>query len=372
MKTPVQKYVGQLRWILLVGIAVSFYLLLLHFRYEQLGGVCEIGKLFSCSVLLIKDYSLWFQIPVPVFSIIFYLISFSLSWYAYKHHDKELIQPYLYLWVLSIVAILSTIGMAYIAFIKLKTICIFCSLLYITSILYVVWMFKIFGTEDHPWFFHLSHMCKNFYRNTKVLLVVVSSVVILVFAHFFFKQPESNFSLDSTQVMMGRSAGNPQAINKVEVFSDFQCPACKSASPFLYELERELGSKIFLTYKYFPLDSACNPSIRRSMHPQACQAARASFCASVQNKFWRYHDLLFANQMNLNDSIYVDLAKSENLNIQEFMTCFQSDESQRAVESDVAQGNMYLISATPTIMLNGKPYTGKRTIDDFRQALQNP
>ena len=66
----------------------------------------------------------------------------------------------------------------------------------------------------------------------------------------------------------------------IEVFSDFQCPFCRSFAPAIAEIR----SKGIYTvkFRYFPL----------SIHSDAQIAAQAAAAADEQGKFWEMHDLL--------------------------------------------------------------------------------
>jgi len=69
-------------------------------------------------------------------------------------------------------------------------------------------------------------------------------------------------------------------------FEDFQCPYCKQFQPTVTELLSRYNGKIRLVHKDLPL---------YSIHPQAHQAAEAARCADEQDRFWNYHDKLYAN-----------------------------------------------------------------------------
>ena len=84
-----------------------------------------------------------------------------------------------------------------------------------------------------------------------------------------------------------RVKGNPNAPITIVEFSDFQCPFCKRVTPTLDKLLTQYEGKVRLAYRDFPLSQ---------LHPQAQKAAEAARCAGEQDKFWEYHDLLFADQ----------------------------------------------------------------------------
>src|SRR3989338_10305097 len=88
--------------------------------------------------------------------------------------------------------------------------------------------------------------------------------------------------------------GNPNAEISIVEFSDFQCQFCEKAfSGAVTEFKSSIyftDGKVNLIYKQFP---------STNIHPYAQKAAEASLCASDQEKFWEYHDMLFANQESL-------------------------------------------------------------------------
>src|SRR5207249_9420325 len=68
-------------------------------------------------------------------------------------------------------------------------------------------------------------------------------------------------------------------------FSDFQCPYCQKANPTVEQVLSTYGDRIHFVYRHFPLPN----------HPNAQPAAEAAQCAAEQDKFWPYHDKLFAS-----------------------------------------------------------------------------
>ncbi|MEK7165603.1 MAG: thioredoxin domain-containing protein, partial [Patescibacteria group bacterium] len=76
-------------------------------------------------------------------------------------------------------------------------------------------------------------------------------------------------------------------------YTDYQCPFCgqlfTNAFPQIKKDYIDTG-KIRYYVKDFPLTQ---------IHPMAQKAAEAANCATEQNKFWEYHDYIFANQTAL-------------------------------------------------------------------------
>lgn len=149
--------------------------------------------------------------------------------------------------------------------------------------------------------------------------------------------------------------GNPDAPVKVDVWEDFQCPACQQYSQ---QIETQLianyieTGKVFYTFHHFPfIDSQV---VTKESH----QAANASMCAAAQGKFWDYHDLVFANWNGENVGAYnnkrlVAFAETIGLNMSDFNSCFNQDKYQTEIEKDFQAGIDKGVTGTPTLFVNG-------------------
>ena len=87
----------------------------------------------------------------------------------------------------------------------------------------------------------------------------------------------------------GKAAGVPSAPILIEVFSDYQCPACKllfeqTLPPLMKDYVR--SGKVYLVHREFPLP----------MHPFAAQAAAYVCAAERIGKYDPVADALFAKQ----------------------------------------------------------------------------
>jgi hypothetical protein len=138
--------------------------------------------------------------------------------------------------------------------------------------------------------------------------------------------------------------GSPMAPVTIVEFSDFQCPFCAAAYPELERLVRENQGTVKLVFKHFPL----------SGHSRALPAARAAEAAALQGKFWEMHDLLFAQQKQLEDADLRRYAQQIGLDVERFERDFASPEVAAAVEADRAEGHKLGLEGTPTVYVNGR------------------
>lgn len=140
--------------------------------------------------------------------------------------------------------------------------------------------------------------------------------------------------------------GAPMAPVTIVEFSDFECPYCGAAAPVLHRTLREFEGRVKLVFKQYPLDQ----------HPRAAVAARASYAAGRQGKFWEMHDLLFENQRALEDDDLERCATQLGLDLARFRADMASPEAQARVDQDKAEGRRVGVQGTPTVFVNGRRF----------------
>jgi protein-disulfide isomerase len=165
-----------------------------------------------------------------------------------------------------------------------------------------------------------------------------------------------------------RMRGDPKAAISIVEFSDFSCPFCLKAEASISAVMAQYAGQVKLSYRDFPL---------RELHPNAEAAAEAARCAGEQDKFWEYHDLLFANQKKQNRAGLIDDALALKLDEPKFAACLSSDRYKQQIDQDVQMGSRAGIEATPgfyinDIFVNGAqpPEVYERIIDQKLAALK--
>jgi protein-disulfide isomerase len=143
-------------------------------------------------------------------------------------------------------------------------------------------------------------------------------------------------------------------------FTDFHCPFCKRVLPTLDELESRYGDKIRIVFRDFPIDS---------LHPEARKGHEAARCAGEQGKFWPFHDKIFANAPKVSADDLKAYAKQVNLDVEAFERCFTSGKYRTAVEKDIDEGKSIGVTGTPSFIINGRTITGARSLDFFKQVI---
>jgi protein-disulfide isomerase len=150
----------------------------------------------------------------------------------------------------------------------------------------------------------------------------------------------------------GREMGEDSAAAVIDVFIDFQCVACRN---FSLDIEKRIMEDYVATgqaryvYRQFPfLDD-------QSPNKYSDRSAMASMCAAEQNRFWDFHDSIFANfGIGYTDTILTAIAEKLELDMGQFRDCFRSNKYQTVINEDIAYGQSLGVSGTPSVFVNGK------------------
>jgi protein-disulfide isomerase len=159
----------------------------------------------------------------------------------------------------------------------------------------------------------------------------------------------------------GRALGSAAAPVTVEVWSDFQCPACKyflDNSEHAFVEQYVKTGKARLVYRDFSfIDGGAADG-------ESHQAAAAARCAGDQGKFWTFHDYLFANQAGENKghfsaSFLGGIADTIGLDRAKFDACMGGGAAAKVAEvkAETKVGEGLDINQTPTLAINGKLLT---------------
>ncbi len=153
--------------------------------------------------------------------------------------------------------------------------------------------------------------------------------------------------------------GSADAPVQIVEFSDFQCPYCSRGADTIDQVKEKYGDKVSVVFRHFPLP----------FHTQAGRAAEAAECAGEQERFWEFHDALFAEQKPWTDEDYTAIAKKLDLKAKPFAECLESGRHAAKVEKDIADGRAVGMGGTPGFYINGVVLTGAQPIEVFAEVI---
>lgn len=173
----------------------------------------------------------------------------------------------------------------------------------------------------------------------------------------------------------GLSLGDANAPATIDVFEDFQCPACKSftesTEPLIIENLVATGKARYVFHNYPFIDDNTNPL----GGGESDQAANAAMCANEQGKFWDMHNSLYANwngenQGNLSDRRLQAMAESLGLDMNAFNTCFNANKFESEIQADFNEGKEMGVNGTPTVFVNGTQVGQPGKIPSYDEIVQ--
>ncbi len=142
-------------------------------------------------------------------------------------------------------------------------------------------------------------------------------------------------------------------------FSEFECPFCSKVKPTIAQIMEAYPNDVQIAFAQFPLD----------FHKNAHLAGQASLAAHEQGKFWEYHDILFANQRQLSRQDLERYAEQVGLNMARFRQDLDSGRFAEVVDQQMADGQVFGISGTPSFLINGRKFVGAQPFDNFKTAI---
>jgi protein-disulfide isomerase len=126
----------------------------------------------------------------------------------------------------------------------------------------------------------------------------------------------------------------------------------------------EYGDKVQIVWRNYPLP----------FHDKAFKAAEAALEVHAQGgdeKFWKYHDILFENQRALSPEELIKYAEQVGgINTQKLKAALDTDKHKAAVQADMdAVQKAGARIGTPSFFINGKLLQGAQPYPAFKSAI---
>lgn len=157
----------------------------------------------------------------------------------------------------------------------------------------------------------------------------------------------------------GRSVGPTNALVRITIFGDYAEPNTREAWNLIKPMATDPANSVRVTYRHFPGDQSCNPSLPKTFFANGCLAARAAEAAGIPggvDDFWKMHDWLMSlktlDTLSVNEikrganTLGFDSGKIESL--------IESAEVTAAVAKDIAAAQQSGVRQIPQIYVNGK------------------
>ena len=164
-----------------------------------------------------------------------------------------------------------------------------------------------------------------------------------------------------------KQIGNTEATVVVTEFTDFRCFFCQRYAneifPTLFK-EYIWPGKILYQFKHFPVTGS-----------EAFEIAAEGECAGEQNLFWQFKHRTMTRMLENQDKNISSLldAVKEELEIpdeEKFVTCIDSEETERTVQEDLETGREKNLRSTPSVLINDEEVIGLYPIGVYRGIIE--
>jgi protein-disulfide isomerase/uncharacterized membrane protein len=365
-----------------VGLLNMAYSSMSHYRVHTdmlYVSLCAVSEAVNCDTVSQSMYSIFLEMPVPVWGVLgygFFLILLSFAFL--ESADKKKIWMLLFLTALFFSVY--SLYLAYVLKFQIKVYCIVCIAGYgINFVLfYLVWIVR----RRFPERGFLNSLKKDILflwrpwkKQTTVLVIFMftMSIMPLVFPRYWeFSLPDVIADLPSGMTEEGDpwiGAQNPELV--IIEYSDYMCFQCRKMHMSLRQIVANNSDKIRLVHRHFPMDKEFNPLLTGSFHPASGKLAIAAAYAAYEDRFWQMNDLLYQIPKDIKKLDIRDLAQKSGVSFDGLAAAPYNRFFYRKIKRDVLKAIEMKVSGTPAYEINGAIYQGYIPLEILKKYSDN-
>jgi protein-disulfide isomerase len=348
-----------------VGIVLSVVLVIEHATAHAGGtSICAISEYVNCDRVATSRFSVFLGMPVAAWGGFGYGLELLLALAGLSPRRRHAAWPAGLLFVVAALGAVVSIGLAALSTLVIGALCLFCTASWLVTFALLAAAWRACQPAGVAAALREDLALVHERRGQAFALVLAGLALLLIVLTTFPRWWQAERPLLGTPPRPGAGAAQDGATAAVGPamsqgplvvveFSDYLCPACKRA----YEETKALlagRSDVHLSKRQFPLDSECNPMLKRRMHPGACDLARIGICAEQQGKLEPMEDLLFANQ-DAHRPI-PELVRAAGLDEAKLQACIASPETDARLRADIEAAVRVGLKGTPTFVIGGRQY----------------
>lgn len=374
-----------------VGFGVSAAAGWVHYRIlhdPTYTSFCDVNATISCTQVYSSRFGIFRGIPVAIFGAIWFAFAtlLSIAWITARPAVAESVPGYLFAG--STLALAVVLYLGYASFVLLKLVCPLCVATYAATI----GLFLVSGAAAS---LPMLALPRRAAQDLKLMIATpIALVLALIWAGgsvstlaFFPREssvvtanapiPEAGGEQRSelerfmdTAPRVPMAVANEGAKVLIVKFADYQCPACGQAytayKPILAKYAVSNPMAVRLVHKDYPLNMACNNTMRTALHTAACEAAVAVRLARANNKGEQLEEWFYTHQQEMTPESVKQKAR-EIGGVTDFDAKYAA--TLELVKGDIALGNSLKVSQTPTFFINGVKVDGAWAPQFFDQAI---
>jgi uncharacterized membrane protein/2-hydroxychromene-2-carboxylate isomerase len=338
----------------LLGLALAIALARLHVRaHAGESSFCAISETVNCDRVATSPYSVLLGLPVAIWGAIGFGLIAALAASGLSRRRPHPGWPAGLLVLLATASVAASVALALVSEVAIGAWCLLCIGAWVISVALLIAARRACEPQGPPAAVRADLVALRAMprRSAALAAALLGGIALasLAYPRYWERPPRPRAS-------PGRSPGAARAGAKLIVeYTDYECPYCARA----HEEERAILAAqpgLTIVKRHFPLDSSCNPAVKRRIHPTACDLARAAICAEAQGQGARMDDVLYRSQGK--GIALPEMARTAGLDLDRFSACLGAPGTSRRLEEDVAAGIRDGIRALPTYFVDGTAHIG--------------
>ncbi|MDJ0668631.1 MAG: vitamin K epoxide reductase family protein [Desulfobacterales bacterium] len=363
------------------GLADSIYLAVSHYRvYTDIGysSFCAISKSINCDTVSQSPFSILFNVPVPVWGVLGYLV-FALILVVAWGERRRPKDGWALLQVLAFFFSLYSVILAFISTYFVHSYCIMC------IISYGINLALLFYTSMIRRRFKLPPLFSGLKRDLQMVwyrpplrwavagILATAAAGILFFPAYWHLAED--LSLDAQLPTGVTEEGHPwigATAPRLEIveYTDYLCFQCRKMHRYLRQLVARYPDRIRLVHRHFPMDHTVNAMVPEPFHVGSGNMALLALYATEQEKFWEMNDALYAAAGEKTTLDLKKLSDQTGLNLSGIRSALtKRRDLRRKLTRDIRDGIKREITGTPAYVIDGQVHLGQIPPDIIDRAL---
>lgn len=358
-----------------------------NFDAYALPSFCSISEFVDCDGVAQTIHSQFFGIPLAIWGMCLYVFIMFLLFVDKLKQIKFLgflevfKNPLAYISALGFISFAISMILAGVSVFEIKKICLLCVATYFLNLLIAIVAtdFKagILSSFKNSVMDFIDAIKVPKYLISFLCLCILGSGVLAytTFSYIFtpqvkrykeFKKYEKLQS-DNPFKVSGNVLGDENAKLIIYIYTDYRCPICRVYNVMLQRAAQELGG-FKMIHKNLPLDMDCNKNLRSQLHEGACMLSDYAVAAEKQGRFWDFNSELFEQQPKTENDV-IKMSEKMGLNTIKLKKDATSQSTKQRILNDINSSTDLKIDGTPTLVINGKIYTGIKPYYELKDIL---
>ena len=363
------------------GLADSIYLAVSHYRvYTDIGysSFCAISKSINCDTVSQSPFSILFNVPVPVWGVLGYLVFALILVMAWGERRRPK-DGWALLQVLAFFFSLYSVILAFISTYFVHSYCIMC------IISYGINLALLFYTSMIRRRFKLPPLFSGLKRDLQMVwyrpplrwavagILATAAAGILFFPAYWHLAED--LSLDAQLPTGVTEEGHPwigATAPRLEIveYTDYLCFQCRKMHRYLRQLVARYPDRIRLVHRHFPMDHTVNAMVPEPFHVGSGNMALLALYAAEQEKFWEMNDALYAAAGRKTTLDLKELSVQTGLNLSGIRSALtKRRDLRRKLARDIGEGIKREVTGTPAYVIDGQVHLGQIPPDIIDRAL---